>query len=209
MESKGRVTREGYMRSLSERLRKLPKEDREMALEYFREYFDEAGPENEAEAIENLGTPQQAAEQIIMNLAVKNCEEAPRAGVKRNFRAVWIGILAVFAAPIAVPLAFAAVLTLGALGLSLVAVLASLVVAAAALVGGSLCGVILGAIMLLKSPANAVATMGVGFLGMGLGLLLCPLAVNLTKGCLSGLIRIFGNMVRRFTKGGRKYEQEQ
>ncbi|MDO4306200.1 MAG: DUF1700 domain-containing protein [Eubacteriales bacterium] len=200
MESRVKMNREIYMRSLRERLRKLPKEDQDMAMEYFREYFDEAGPENEAQAIENLGSPKEAAEQIIMDMAVKNCEEAPKAGMKRSFRSVWIGILAVFAAPIAIPLALAAVAVLGGVGLAVVAVLASLVVAGVAVVAGAAVTIVLGGIMILKSPANAIATIGAGFLCMGVGVLICPFAVNLTKGCMQMLTKIFGKMVRRFTR---------
>lgn len=200
MESRVKMNREIYMRSLRERLRKLPKEDQDMAMEYFREYFDEAGPENEAQAIENLGSPKEAAEQIIMDMAVKNSEEAPKAGVKRNLRSVWIGILAVFAAPIAIPLALAAVILLASLGIAVVAVLLSLAVACVAMIAGAVVTIILGAVMILKSPANAVATIGAGFLCMGLGLLITPITISLTKKCMQMLTRIFGKMVKKFTR---------
>lgn len=208
MERRIRMNRKIYMRSLGERLRKLPKEDFDMAMEYFREYFDEAGPDNEERAIEDLGTPQQAAEQIIMNLAARNGEEAPKTSVKKGMSAVWVGILAVFAAPIALPLALGVVLTVGALGLSVVAVLASLVLAAFCLIVGSAAAVILGTVMLVQSPANAAATIGAGLICMGIGLLLAPACVSLTKSSLRMLTRIFGRMVQRFTKGGREHEDK-
>lgn len=200
MESRVKMNREIYMKSLRDKLSKLPKEDLDMAMEYFREYFDEAGPENEAQAIEDLGTPQQAAEQIIMDLAAKNMEELPKADVKRSFSAVWIGILAVFAAPIALPLALAAVAVVGSIGISVVAVLASLAVAAVSVIAAGAGTGILGAIMIFRSPANAVATIGAGFLCMGIGLAICPLAINLTKGSMQILVRIFGKMAKRFSR---------
>lgn len=200
MESRVKMNREIYMKSLRSRLSKLPKEDLDMAMEYFREYFEEAGPENEAQAIEDLGTPQQAAEQIIMDLAAKNSEEASKADVKRSFSAVWIGILAVFAAPIALPLAFALVVVVGSVGLALAAVFASLVLAGAVIVAAAAVTIVLGAIMIFQSPANAAATMGAGFLCMGVGLVICPFAISLTKGCMQLLVRIFGKMVKRFAR---------
>ncbi len=204
MESRVKMNREIYMRSLQDRLSKLPREDREMAMEYFREYFDEAGPENETQAIEDLGTPKEAAEQIIMNMAVKNSEEisgkSEGAGVKRSFRAVWIGILAVFAAPIALPLALAAVVVVISVGIAVVSVLASLVVAGAAVLAAGVVTVILGAMMIFQSPANAVATMGTGFLCTGLGVLICPMVLDFTKRSAHFLVKIFGKMVMKFTK---------
>lgn len=200
MESRVKMNRDIYMKSLRARLSKLPREDLEMAMDYFREYFEEAGPENEAQAIEDLGTPRQAADQIIMDLAVKNSEEFPKAEVKRSFSAVWIGILAVFAAPIALPLAFALVAVAGSLGLAVVLVMASLVIAGAAVTAGGVVSVILGAVMIFQSPANAVATMGAGFFCTGIGLLVCPATVALTKKCMQLFVKLFAGMIKGLTK---------
>ena len=41
------MTRKEYMEQLKKYLKRLPKEDYDNAIEYFSEYFDEAGPENE------------------------------------------------------------------------------------------------------------------------------------------------------------------
>ena len=89
-----------YMKILSKKLRRLPKEDYARAIEYFEEYFEEAGPENEQQAIQDLGSPEEAARELIMNLAEQNVSEPPKT-VKRGMSAVWIGILGVCAAPIA------------------------------------------------------------------------------------------------------------
>ena len=69
------MTRTEYMRRLSVRLKHLPREDFDRAMEYFQEYFDEAGAEKEQQAIQDLGDPQSAAEQIIMDLAVEQARE--------------------------------------------------------------------------------------------------------------------------------------
>lgn len=200
MESRAETNREQYMNSLQKALRRLPKEDRETALEYFEEYFDEAGPENEEQAIHDLGEPQEAANQIIMELAEKSSMELPEAGVKRGLQNVWIGILAVFAAPLAVPLAFAAVALVGALGLTVLLALASLYVGAAGVAAGGALAVVLAAVKLFQSPANAAATIGTGLLCMGAGLALMPVAVAFTKNCLAGMVRLFGRMVSAVTR---------
>ena len=79
-----------YMQSLKKQLRRLPREDFEKAIEYFEEYFSDAGIENEAQVIEDLGTPEFAAEQIITNIALKNTN-APVKDVKKGLNAVWVG----------------------------------------------------------------------------------------------------------------------
>ena len=55
------MTKTEYMKLLSKKLRRLPKEDYNRAVEYFEEYFAEAGPENEQQAIRDLGSPEEAA----------------------------------------------------------------------------------------------------------------------------------------------------
>ena len=44
------MTKTEYMKILARSLRRLPKEDYDRAIEYFEEYFAEAGPENEQQA---------------------------------------------------------------------------------------------------------------------------------------------------------------
>ena len=48
------MTRKEYMEQLKKYQKRLPKEDYDNAIEYFSEYFDEAGPENEQQVMEEL-----------------------------------------------------------------------------------------------------------------------------------------------------------
>ena len=113
------MNRDEYMKQMRHHLRRLPKEDYDRAIEYFEEYFEEAGPDHEQQAIEDLGSPEIAADQIIRDLAMENAAK-PNVSVKRGMSAVWVGILAVFAAPIGLPLALAAGAVLLILILSLI-----------------------------------------------------------------------------------------
>ena len=62
------MTRKEYMEQLKKYLKRLPKEDYDNAIEYFSEYFDEAGPENEQQVMEDLGEPKEAARELLLNL---------------------------------------------------------------------------------------------------------------------------------------------
>ena len=53
------MNKQEYMKQLKQCLRRLPKEDFERAVEYYEEYFADAGSENEAKAIEDLGSPKE------------------------------------------------------------------------------------------------------------------------------------------------------
>lgn len=125
------MTKVEYLAKLDKYLRKLPKEDYQEAMDYFSEYFEEAGPENEAQVIAELGTPKEAARDIISRLLdekIIDQEKTPKSRVSM----VWLAILAILSAPVTLTLAlflFLAVITILALGVAAIAVVLSLGVA--------------------------------------------------------------------------------
>ena len=122
------MTRREFMTELAARLHRLPKEDLQAALQYYEEYFDEAGSQNEQEVI----SPAHVASKILSDYAVKEAKKA-RASTKSGWRAFWFTILAICAAPVAVPLIIAAVVTIVALGFAGFAVVFALIIAAGAI----------------------------------------------------------------------------
>lgn len=58
------MNREEYLRRLSYLLQDLPEEEYREALEYYEDYFDEAGPQREQEVIRELGKPERIAAMI-------------------------------------------------------------------------------------------------------------------------------------------------
>ena len=92
-----------YLKQLEKYLRKLPQSDYEDAMEYFTEYFADAGPENEQAVIKELGTPKQAAAELMRNLLDKK-EKQKEKKKTTGANVVWIAILALFAAPIGAPI---------------------------------------------------------------------------------------------------------
>lgn len=196
------MNREEYMRDLGHRLRRLPKEDYKKAMDYFEEYFEEAGPDGETQAIEDLGLPEQAAAQIVCEFAVENADK-PAKDVRRGFQAIWIGILAVFAAPIGLPVA----LVFGALGIVIVlavlmVIFAVFMTAFAAAVSSVPC-IIIGIWMMFSSFANGVATVGMGLIGLGIGILFVMASVVIWKWFVKRMTCLFGKVV----KGGKKHEK--
>ncbi|HEM4890819.1 TPA: DUF1700 domain-containing protein [Streptococcus suis] len=110
------MTRADYLNQLEQALFQLHPSARQEALDYFNEYFDEK--DNDEEAIIELGTPDEAAKEIIANLYDKErIEDKPNTS-----NMVWLTILAILAAPIGVPLA----ITLVALFITLLLIIFSL-----------------------------------------------------------------------------------
>ena len=190
------MNREEYMRRLTHRLRRLPKEDFDKAVSYFTEYFEEAGPENERQAIVDLGEPELAADQIVRDFE-------PVKDVKGGISAVWVGILAVFAAPIGLPLALA----LGAMGFSLVlmillCLLAMILLSFGVIAAAGPC-VIVSVFLLFSSFADGVATLGAGLIAMGIGICLVMGSIAFGKYILRAITCLLG----RIAKGGRSHEK--
>lgn len=59
------MTKYEYLAKLERLLSSLPEQERRDAMNYYEEYFVSAGPDKEAEAIHDLGTPEQAARKIL------------------------------------------------------------------------------------------------------------------------------------------------
>ena len=58
------MNRMEFMRQLESLLQNIPATEREEALQYYNEYFNDAGPENEQNVVEALGNPAKVAENI-------------------------------------------------------------------------------------------------------------------------------------------------
>ena len=59
------MNRNEYLNILSQRLSVLPVDEYNNTMQYYTEYFEEAGPENEANVIAELGDVHQLAERIL------------------------------------------------------------------------------------------------------------------------------------------------
>lgn len=55
------MTRDEFMNELAHLLQDVQDEDKEDAMQYYKDYFDEAGPEQEAEVVKELGSPERIA----------------------------------------------------------------------------------------------------------------------------------------------------
>lgn len=58
------MNKENFLRDLRRFLSDLPEEEREQAVKYYEDYFEDAGPENEEQVIQELGNPVDIAKQI-------------------------------------------------------------------------------------------------------------------------------------------------
>ena len=206
------MTRQEYMEQLKKYLKRLPKEDYENAIEYFSEYFDEAGPENEQQVMEELGQPKEAARELLLNLLQESVEndqdiveekaavqpEAASGGKKRSpGKIILLAILVLCASPVSLALLVGVLAVLLAVVVTATAVIFSLGITSIAATAGGIVTVGFGATLVLKSAAAACMMIGGGFLMAGIGILAGVLTIYICKWCANGIGRLVNRFVRK------------
>ena len=189
------MNRREFIEELKRRLRKLPYDEIKEAIDYYEGYFDDAGEENEQAVLAELGSPAAVASQIIADFAVKEAEiDKP---VKKNWRSTWLVILALFASPIAVPIALAVGAVVLALIISLLAVLISFFAAGVSIVAGGLASAAAGVFVIFQSVPTTMLYFGVGLILLGIGAAIVTATITLSKKCFNGLTKMIGGFILR------------
>jgi uncharacterized membrane protein len=195
------MNRSEFFNRLEQGLTKVSREERDAALDYYNEYFDDAGPENEQRVIEELGSPAQIAARIRADSAVKQLEGDPKPSMKKGVSAVWLVILAILAAPIALPLAVgAAALAIGILA-ALIGVIIALVVSVAACFIGGVVVVASGIAVMATSVPTAIFTVGIGLFVLGASILIGILVVLAARGIFGGVAKSMNKQLKKKSKG--------
>ena len=194
------MDKQTFLRRLEEGLRQLPPEEREDILAYHREYFQDAGPEQEAKVIQELGDPDLLARRLLSEYGEQPpasppppppSQPQPEAPKKKRPSGVLVAILAVLAAPIALPLAAA----LGAVAIALAVAALSVALALMAVIVGVLVTgialVALGVSALALYPPAALVVLGAGLVCCGMGLFGVMPVVRLIQAMFRGLASLF------------------
>lgn len=156
------MRREEFLKELEELLRDLPELERREALQYYTDYFEDAGREEEAAVIEELGSPKLVAQKIKEGLRTeKKLGETSLNQQNNKFLKL---ILLVVAGLCVFPVLGSLLASVIGVILSLFGILIGLVVAGVCLclVGVALVGV--GIAYLMQDGVFALALMGVGLM---------------------------------------------
>lgn len=202
------MSKEEYLNQLHKYLRKLPRQDYEDAMEYFTEYFQETDEEGAAELMKELGTPKEAARELMANLLDKKIEEHQNCETDGYTRAekkgsgkhvIWIALLVLFAAPVGAPLLVALAAVVLSLVVCMLAILLCVVLLAACLViiGGKI--IARGILAVPISMSGFAMLTGSGLLAMGagiLGVLLCIYLCKWSSMLIAKLVRRITNRKR-------------
>ena len=77
------MTRTAFLAALEQLLAPLPEAERKDALSYYEDYLDAAGPEKEAQAIAELGTPEEVAHKILEEQTPADPSAAPASPARK------------------------------------------------------------------------------------------------------------------------------
>lgn len=172
------MSKQGFLSELRQKLVGLPQSEIDDAIEYYSEYIDDAGTENEGAILDEIGTADSVAKRLIAHYSIKNVSVGNQAQApKRGINAIFAVILAIFAAPIAIPLAAAAVIVAVALAFSGIAVIAAVGISAGVAIAVGIITAIAAFTVVAVNAPTTIAVLGSGILIIGIGLALCVFTV--------------------------------
>lgn len=187
-----------YLQALRAALAVLPDDEIDSAMRYYEDYFLDAGDENAAQVIEQLGPPEQVAEAILHDYTgvarrrPERFEEEKAQTVNgvplgrdgkpltrkkgiNPWMLACIVLLALIFGPVAVAVIGAIIVAVVGLVIGIAACVVA--VPAATLIGGG--ALVLFSFLLWATPASALATLGAGLTVGAVGLLLVLLVIKL------------------------------
>lgn len=215
------MRKEDYLKRLSELLADIPADEREEALAYYAEYFEDAGAE-ESEVIKELGTPEEVAhnireealeKEIVPAVSAKaNWEKAEKADTgsqnktaagktdNNTLKIVLLILICVFFVPVGIPLLASAFGVIVGILSALLGIFVAVAACAAAFLAAGIIVCVVGITKLLIAPFAAIVMIGVGFVLLALSFL-CMLATIKTctvliPGLIKGIIYIFKSIFK-------------
>jgi len=187
------MTKDHFLHELRTKLKHLPADEVDAAMSYYEEYFLDAGPDNEQKVVAELGSPDAIASKIIGEFAMSDKPAAQKGSMKM----LWIVILAVLASPIALPLAFAAIMLVFALLITLFFVILSFGIAVVATIAMGIIAVLTGLAALFVNFGTGLFNIGMGLFAIGCGTLLAIGIIKLGQLCVKGIQHVLGSLLVR------------
>lgn len=202
------MSKEMYLNVLQLKLESLPMKDKEDALSYVAEYFDEAGTGNEEQVERELGSPDKFAAQIKADFTLRSMKEPRSATSSRKTmpNLGWI-ILGILSLPLSFPILLVVFILLFVMGILLIVfgfvfvlLIGIFSKTAIQLFASGILGIFTNSVQGTMTLAYAFMTLGITILIL---LLAYGLYIRLLPLCVRGLGRLFQKI-----KGGKPHEIE-
>ena len=202
------MNRAEFMKKLNALLSDVSPEEREEALQYYNDYFDDAGPEQEARILAELGSPEQVAWKIKASLSGDDSTPRPSnppSGKKeRNlWKLLAIILLCILLAPFVIPVGVGVLAVLLSVIIAVVATVAAILVSGIVIFIAGIFVIGVGLVQLFTFPALGIATAGAGCLLTSLGILLSLALLWIALKVVPVVVQGIVNLIRLpFRKAG-------
>lgn len=219
------MNKEEYMRRLAEALTGVPQSEKEEALQYYNDYFDDAGVENEQDVMNSLGDPEKLAETIRKEqggqqdtyngdsyaedsyMGTTGGEDTEEKKNKLSGGVIaLIVILAILASPIILSLAVAVISAIVGVLAGIFSAIVAIIAVIAALICVAIALIITAIAIGVVSPFGAVVLSGIGIMIAAICVFLIMAVVWLFGVALpwivKGIIKLFKMMFGK--KGGKQ-----
>ena len=218
------MNRVEFMAELERLLADLPEDERQAAVQYYADYFADAGAENEAEVIRELGSPEKTAESIKADYYGRTFDESrfehkdymekygqqtsgqqaagttdsPAGEQKKPWTSRGLKILLIVLIAIVVwPVSLGLICAVLGILAAVICLFAGLVIAAVCVMIAGGVTVVTGLLMSVAYPPAALMTAGIGILLFVLGLIATVGTVKLCMIVYPAMLRGFVELCRR------------
>lgn len=213
------MNRMEFMAELERLLADMPEEERQAAVQYYADYFADAGEANEADVIRELGSPEKAAESIKADYYGTEFNEADyehkdymekyrqkssagsasgEAGKSRPWTSNTLKLILIIAIAVVLwPVTFGIALAVFGIAAAVVCFFAVLVIASVAILIAGGVTIVVGLAVAIAVPPAALVTAGIGLLMFVLGLIATVGTVKLCIIVYPAMLRGFVNLCRR------------
>ncbi|MCB7139717.1 DUF1700 domain-containing protein [Lactiplantibacillus plantarum] len=197
-----------YLSKFNALLVQLTDDERDEAVEFYREYLLDAAIANYDDCVAELGTPKQLARKVLADYSIRfnenlNANTSKRQKSQATVRTIWLIVLALLSTPITIPALIAILAVFFALA---VTVFAFVIAAGAILIGVTILAFAMltaGIGIFGQSLWVALFYLGSGLVIIGAELLVLPLFIWLISVILQGIAKIVQNLYHRFVKKNR------
>ena len=195
-----------FISELSRKLRGLPKADYDDAMNYYIEYFLDAGIDELTDVTPLVGSVDEVAARILEECTDKQVEKVTKeGGVKNSTKAIWFILLGIIAAPIAFPVAFSIIVVIITLVICALAVVVALIASSIGVVVAGLAAI--PAIFWAESGSQAMVLLGFACIAIALGTIMCIAFYKLGELIIKGVIKLIRFIVKKRNDSKSKKEQ--
>lgn len=165
-----------FLKALTKQLKYLPKEDREDAISYYSEYFEDSGIDENEDVESRFGNPKKLAGEIINSTTMKHIyENEAKRSPKNTAKIIWISVISILSLPISLPIAICLLIVVLALFIALLAVFIAFVFSGLATMAAGI-GLFIAAFFSVGIGQKLVCS-GLGLIVFAIGMAICFLTI--------------------------------